>query len=398
MSPTYLQVYLLTTIGIASITANCRWDKGVDFSSIPPILFSVARQQSVLPVVDGGAKVIKLMAGEQVTVTCVDSLITVIGVSDATATCSPGNTLDIGGTKYNMIQLKCSARPKESIQRTTFPCATTGNFANIGFEIKSYGFYSLVSVCFDHHKETNLFSKHTVRGASMAAKEKVQGRPSFKRDTGFFSVSPDACYKQPAQKHLFEKVFDIPNGINIKQCRYFAKGHMAPDADFVMEIERRATYYYINAVPQWQFFNSKNWKCLEGRVRNLADGRKSDIDVFTGTWQMLQMEDINSNMVDIYLGRTENKPVIPAPTIIWKVVYDASRNEAVAFVGVNSLDPLTVTGAPCASTSVCPAIKWFSDVPYTDPSGGVMHCCTVDDLKKDVSHAPSFGPVGLLTG
>lgn len=45
-----------------------------------------------------------------------------------------------------------------------------------------------------------------------------------------------------------------------KKQYYFAKGHLAPDADFVTEAEQDATYYYINAVPQWQAFNNGNWK------------------------------------------------------------------------------------------------------------------------------------------
>lgn len=48
--------------------------------------------------------------------------------------------------------------------------------------------------------------------------------------------------------------------INSKKQLYLAKGHMSPDADFVTEAEQDATYYYINALPQWQAFNNGNWK------------------------------------------------------------------------------------------------------------------------------------------
>ena len=64
---------------------------------------------------------------------------------------------------------------------------------------------------------------------------------------------------------------------------YFAKGHLAPDANFVYEALQDATYYFINVAPQvdffiseisipiqFQSFNGGNWKALELDVRNLA--------------------------------------------------------------------------------------------------------------------------------
>ena len=36
---------------------------------------------------------------------------------------------------------------------------------------------------------------------------------------------------------------------------YFAKGHLAPDANFVYEVLQDATYYFINVAPQVDFFS-----------------------------------------------------------------------------------------------------------------------------------------------
>ena len=51
---------------------------------------------------------------------------------------------------------------------------------------------------------------------------------------------------------------------------WFAKGHLSPDAAFVYQREQDATYYYINAAPQFQSFNAVNWRLLEEGVRELA--------------------------------------------------------------------------------------------------------------------------------
>ena len=34
---------------------------------------------------------------------------------------------------------------------------------------------------------------------------------------------------------------------------------MSPNADFCTEMEADASFYYINAVPQWQPYNGGNW-------------------------------------------------------------------------------------------------------------------------------------------
>ena len=51
---------------------------------------------------------------------------------------------------------------------------------------------------------------------------------------------------------------------------WFSKGHLSPDAAFVYQREQDATYYYINAAPQFQSFNAQNWRFLEEGVRELA--------------------------------------------------------------------------------------------------------------------------------
>lgn len=52
---------------------------------------------------------------------------------------------------------------------------------------------------------------------------------------------------------------------------YFARGHLSPDADFIYDVQQDATYYFINAAPQFQAFNNGNWKACEGAVRSYAE-------------------------------------------------------------------------------------------------------------------------------
>lgn len=45
---------------------------------------------------------------------------------------------------------------------------------------------------------------------------------------------------------------------------------MAPPGDFVYKAFRDATYYYVNAAPQFRFFDNKAWMQMEQAVQDYA--------------------------------------------------------------------------------------------------------------------------------
>ena len=47
------------------------------------------------------------------------------------------------------------------------------------------------------------------------------------------------------------------------KTNFLARGHLAPDAAFIYQIEADATYFYINVAPQYQSFNNQNWRSIE---------------------------------------------------------------------------------------------------------------------------------------
>lgn len=65
---------------------------------------------------------------------------------------------------------------------------------------------------------------------------------------------------------------------NVKKSEYYeengdkflSRGHLAPDGDFIFGSWQFATYFYINAAPQWQIVNGKNWLTVEKLVRKLG--------------------------------------------------------------------------------------------------------------------------------
>lgn len=86
--------------------------------------------------------------------------------------------------------------------------------------------------------------------------------------TIFFFLSP-----QKSQGNLFKNLVG-----NVKKSEYYeengdkflSRGHLAPDGDFIFGSWQFATYFYINAAPQWQIVNGKNWLTVEKLVRKLG--------------------------------------------------------------------------------------------------------------------------------
>ncbi|KAF2366417.1 DNA/RNA non-specific endonuclease [Trinorchestia longiramus] len=394
------------------VAADCSWDKDTEYpTKYPPMLFSIEQERSVLPVLVGTTRMVKLSDGEEVIVTCPDTEITVLQQEAVSASCTSSNSLLIDGQasdgqggsgqkgtygEYDMAELGCTSRPKESLQKDLGPCGEGGDTHQIGFEIQGYGFYPLITVCFDPVLETTLYSYNIVRGANIEAKDVNPDRPGFKTGSGFFTVSANTCYEQDSQIALMDTLLGDSSVIDVSKSYYFSRGHMAPDADFVTEQEEDATYYYINALPQWQSFNNGNWRHLETSVRDLAASRGSDIEVWSGGWQVLQLDDINGNPVDIFLGLTQGEAVIPAADVTWKVVYDASTDNAAAVVGVNN--PY-LTSAPdmLCEGSLCEELTWLTGMNVSDYTAGAMYCCAVQDLAVAIPNVPDLGSAGLLT-
>lgn len=49
----------------------------------------------------------------------------------------------------------------------------------------------------------------------------------------------------------------------VNSTKYLTRGHLAAKTDFVFATGQQASFYYINAAPQWNPINAGNWNRLE---------------------------------------------------------------------------------------------------------------------------------------
>lgn len=79
---------------------------------------------------------------------------------------------------------------------------------------------------------------------------------------GFFpGVDINNLYTQVQQRQRIAQLTGIDTYVTSTQ--FLARGHLAAKSDFVFATGQRASFYFINAAPQWQPFNAGNWMWLE---------------------------------------------------------------------------------------------------------------------------------------
>ena len=125
----------------------------------------------------------------------------------------------------------------------------------------------------------------------------------------------------------------------------------------------------------------------------MAIKRNINLTIYTGTYGIVTLADINGVQQEIYLAFDENKNgLIPAPLYYWKLIHDTASNTATAVIGINNpwLDPVPAEAVFCPD--VCQQIPWVTSSisQLTNINKGYTFCCTAAELKKVVNFAPDL--------
>ena len=85
-----------------------------------------------------------------------------------------------------------------------------------------------------------------------------------------------------------------------------------------------------------------------------------NIKVWSGTYGVLNYPDQNGNEVAIYLYLDGDKKHIPAPKFYWKVLKDETKNQAVAFIGLNDPHADDISPDEAFCTSICNQVNGYA--------------------------------------
>jgi len=310
--------------------------------------------------------------------------------------CISGDQFDVLGEKVGLSSLGCTKSPREVEKLTQLTCGAErkGIILNIGFQIGDL-FHPQITVCHNSMSESTFYTNHTIFGAGLRARSKEMRRPMFREGKEFFkTVSADRAYKQKSQKTMFSRIVGDGKSAQYYSGRggkFLARGHLAPDADFLYREWQEATYFYANAAPQWQSFNNGNWKAVEEAVRNYAKIRGVTLSIHTGTLGVLKLADDNRRYSEVWIAQETKtkKKKIPAPLYYWKIVTRQDTGNSIVFVGINNPYMQRVTRSKVFCPDISSSSGWGEVLQdRTSVLSGYTFCCSVEEFKKTVPWVP----------
>lgn len=306
----------------------------------------------------------------------------------ATIFCLSGDSFNINNQKYSVSDFaECSAQINGNALNRNEACGENGVLISIGFQLSDgRGFVKLIDVCYNKKRGSSIYSRHIVQGKAIKNAMKSSVRPStFKTvEVSKHIDAPKSFTKAQQQKRLTEIFGDEEKAKELLDKTYLARGHLAPDGDFLFVSWQFTTYYYINTVPQWQAVNNGNWKVVENSVRSKADHLKDDLIVFTGGHDVLK---INNKKISL------EPDGLDVPKWSWKIIKHSATNSGIAFLTLNN--PFATTSPQNVCEDICESAKWSWKERKT-LSKGYTICCRVSDLMQEIPSIPAEARVANL--
>lgn len=393
---------------------DCELDWSNGSPNNPPFIMYSTGEILLPQGVKGNAK-INIDSGKKVIFSCSLTELENFPDTHIEGVCEKGE-LKVNGEKKTLSDMGCQAKIRPSVQEKKSSIIQDveqekcggkedGLKWEIGFETywESKYFYPMIEVCFDKEKLTTLSAMNYIHGKNLKAKDNKINDPPWAKAQ--FTIDMDKIYTEEMEKKLFEQDLGGILQIDFEANKKFSKGHLSPQSDFVTKSGQISSFYYLNALPQWQIYNGGSWALLEGYIEDLAKANDALLETYTGGSGIMKTPKENK---DIFLAQSlDNKPEkVPIPNLFWKVVTVSDKEgkilKAVAFVTNNN--PLEGKGKPeMPCTDICTELKdWITEKQLKNlrkEELGYTYCCKVDDLKtEDFPNLPKINKdVPLLT-
>ncbi|KAM7344138.1 salivary protein Tsal1-like [Cochliomyia hominivorax] len=299
--------------------------------------------------------------------------------------CSKGNFVDSNNNVQALNELVCDSIPSSSLKITNEECSNgNGYIYETGFIIKNKFYGPVFEICYSNTTENTFYTHHKLNGAAISYAIPEGKRRKFTADgMSFGTTKTDGFYKKKSQVARFEQYFGADQTYVDTSNNFLARGHLAPDADFIFGYEQLATFYFANVAPEFQVINAGNWLRVEELGRAVAASFKEDIDSYNSYMGILELPKKNGDLVKIYLDKTKK---IEAPKYYYKILMHKPSDSAIVFVTVNN--PYIEDGADeeiC--TNVCEETG-ILHANFPDVTKGYTFCCELNEFKKLVDSLP----------
>ncbi|KAL1517150.1 hypothetical protein ABEB36_000953 [Hypothenemus hampei] len=249
---------------------------------------------------------IRLQTGQNISFLCsgIRNYVRQTNANVSTVTCIGDDQVKLFRMVFHIAEISCKNSVRGNVRATQEKCANNqGLVYQIGYQVTRTEWFTLITVCYIPSNGQTLYTRHILYGKEIKYRSKTKYRPDFSSSGQNDQITASLSYNQTFQKLVFNRILKSSllarKFINDKS--FLARGHLSPDADFLLAPTQFSTYFYINTAPQWQRINSANWKSVEITTRDLAV-HYGDLDIITGTHDILTYLDQENNFQKIYLG------------------------------------------------------------------------------------------------
>ncbi|KAM8708618.1 hypothetical protein ACLKA7_015569 [Drosophila subpalustris] len=317
------------------------------------------------------------------------------GFTRLNASCWGEKGFLVMGSVYQLEDFVCTSWPGYTARRTSRTCNGGTNLLEAGFQLarndEPDDFLQIYDVCHNELEEVTRYVHHVLLPGSAQYQRSVS-RPSFITGDFYGGKDVNGKYTQIQQNITISKILDMDASpyFNTSDNVYLARGHLSAKTDFVFGAAQQATFFFVNAAPQWQTFNAGNWERIEDSVRKFVADENITADCYTGTWGVSTLPDATGVHRELFLDFDENNNgLIPVPKLYFRVIIDRESRRGIVLLGVNnphaSLDEISKDYLICPD--IGDQINWIS-WSKEDLKRGYSYACTVEEFTKVVKDLP----------
>uniref|UniRef100_A0A182QW45 DNA/RNA non-specific endonuclease/pyrophosphatase/phosphodiesterase domain-containing protein n=1 Tax=Anopheles farauti TaxID=69004 RepID=A0A182QW45_9DIPT len=305
--------------------------------------------------------------------------------------CVSEDSFSHDGKTYRMQDLACTSYWLSSARTTQERCHNESVIVNVGFELSATRWVNVYDVCYNEQLYHTHFVRHYMHRAN-GGYQSGNPRPGWYQGAYYTQVNINNLYTVNKQRETIATILgsqqradalvqNTANGI------YMARGHIAARADFIYGTEQNATFWFLNAAPQWQNFNGINWERVESSIRDFVGARDLPLTVYSGTYGVQKQADGNGDYREIWLDfdATEGRRRAPAPALYYKILHDERNNAGIAIVGVNNVHvPLDVVlGEYVVCKDIGDEVEWI-DWQRKNLTIGYCYACEVNEFNNAI--------------
>lgn len=345
---------------------------------------------------------IDLAAGQSVEFHCSAGFSsTVFTTNSIIGQCVSGTTYSVNGVNRQLSLLRCNDYAAHIARRTTGRCFNNAILAEIGFNVGTR-FLRIMEVCHDEVNDRTHYVRHEFTPGNAGFQQSTP-RPSFIQGDFFRGRNVNQLYTLAVQRRTIASILNSQARADYlvqdnASERFLARGHITARADFIFGAQQRASFYYINAAPQWQAFNGGNWERIETGTRSFVGNRNIVVDVYSGTFGVGRAADGNGVQRELFLDSNPNGlSRIPVPAIFYKVLHNRANNSGIVFIGVNDINTnlADIRNFYTFCNDVSHLINWIG-WDRQNIAVGYSYACEFNDFSRNVPHLAHLTITSLL--